>query len=260
MTSNLHKKTEKDNVTLLSEHKNHQVYTSEINCFKQGMPGRVRLEKFINDVYKKYYDTEINKFYPTLLAIESKNIQRSSIKAVAGIRSAEHEALFSEYYLSQTLEETLFNTYNTPISRHTIVEVGNLAPANIGQMRWLNTSITAFLYSAGFKYIIFTGVPSISNAFKRMNLPLKVLAEAKQSCLPQAIKDKWGKKYYESKPMVFSGNIEQGYEIVKNMIYNSKHKNHNKLIPLFERSIELGQQFRHEANLLVPDLIERRTC
>lgn len=245
--------TPKDNVTLLSDHRNQQIFSSQINYFEQGMPERGRLENFISGVYKKYYKTEIDQFYPNLLAIEShSDANESSIKAVAGIRSAEYEALFSEYYLPDSLEETLFNVYETPISRETVVEVGNLAPANIGQMRWLITSIAAFLYSAGFKYIVFTGVPGISNAFKRMDLPLEVLAEARRSCLPEAIKNKWGSEYYKNKPMVFSGDIEQIYNIVKNIIYSPEQKNQKKLIPLFEKACQLGFQakknndIRHE--------------
>ncbi len=241
-----------DNITFLSEHKserkNCQIYSSQINYFHQGMPQRSRLEAFIGKVYKKYYNTEIDHFYPNLLAIESNNNQEHSIKAIAGIRSAEYESLFSEYYLSDDLENTLLNIYHHPISRNSIVEVGNLAPASVGQMRWLITSIAAFLYSTGFKYIVFTGVAGISNAFKRMNLPLEVLAEARRSCLPEDIKNKWGDEYYKCKPMVFSGDIEQIYNIVKEIIYTQKGCKSNRLIPLFEKACQLGFKSRQHSN------------
>ncbi len=234
------KKGLKNKSRSLSKNNKHQhVFTSQINYFKQGESERPRLESFIQGVYKKYYNTEINEFYPNLLAIESDGIvQKCSIKAVAGIRSAELETLFSEYYLSNKLEDELFRIYHKSITRKTIVEVGNLSPANIGQMRWLITSITAFLYSAGFKYIVFTGVPGISNAFKRMHIPIEIIAEAKRNCLPIDIRQKWGPEYYINKPMVFSGDIVKGFDIIKNSIYNSN----KKLIPLFERACFLGKQ------------------
>ena len=247
--------TEKDNIALLSSHKNlqlekvyQQTFSAEINYFKQGMPGRAHLEEFIHGVYKKFYNADIQEFYPNLLAIESNADDKQSIKAVAGVRCAEHESLFSEYYLPFNLEDELSHICGKSVARNTIVEVGNLAPANIGQMRWLITSITAFLYSAGFEYLVFTGVPGISNSFKRMNIPLKVLAEAKHESLPLEIQHKWGSEYYQNKPMVFLGDIAQGYEIMKEMIYNSPLKQDKKLMPLFERACYAGSQAQLDMN------------
>lgn len=247
--------TEKDNIALLSSHKNlqlekvyQQTFSAEINYYKPGMPERAHLEEFIHGVYKKHYNADIQQFYPNLLSIESNADDKQSIKAVAGVRSAEHEPLFSEYYLPFSLEDELSQICGKSVSRSTIVEVGNLAPANIGQMRWLITSITAFLYSAGFEYLVFTGVPGISNSFKRMNIPLKVLAEARQESLPLEIQHKWGPEYYQNKPMVFLGDITQGYEVMKEMIYSSSLKQDKKLIPLFERACHVGSQARLDMN------------
>ncbi|WP_198262703.1 thermostable hemolysin [sulfur-oxidizing endosymbiont of Gigantopelta aegis] len=236
--------TNKDKLLKLAKI-NQQTLASEINYYPQDRPERAHLETFIKGVYKKYYDANIEEFYPNLLAIETNvnsKDNESTIKAVAGVRSAENGHLFSEYYLKNTLEQEIKNRFGAsiklPISRKQIVEVGNLAPANIGQMRWLITSITGFLYSAGFKYLIFTGVSGIYNSFSRMNIPLELIAEAKQDCLPEEIKKKWGPKYYQNKPMVFLGDIEKGYEIMKKNIYSSN----KKLIPLFEQACKVGAQ------------------
>jgi len=251
--------TQTDNIALLSSRKNlqmeeiyQQTFSAKINYFEQGVPERTHLEDFICGVYKKYYNADIDQFYPNLLAIESRADNKRTIKAVAGIRSAEHEPLFSEYYLANNLEDEirqhLGGKDNRAVSRKTIVEVGNLAPANVGQMRWLITSITGFLYSAGFKYLVFTGVPGISNSFTRMNIPLTVLAEAKRESLPEAIRDKWGPEYYQNKPMVFLGDIAQGYDIMKKMIYQLSRKQEQKLIPLFEQACQAGFQSVHHVN------------
>lgn len=254
-----------ESIVLISKAKNKisgsgcqpQIFSYQINYIEQNNSKRNNLEDFVRAVYKKYYNVEIDKFYPNLLAIESKSTsQEPSIKAVAGIRSAESGALFSEYYLSNNLEKRLANIYNLSkssqsISRKTIVEVGNLAPANIGQMRWLITSITAFLYTAGFKYIVFTGVSGISNAFKRMHIPLEVLAEARQECLPETFQNQWGPEYYKNNPLVFSGDILQGYEIMKKNIYNSNQI----LIPLFEKACQLGRKI-HQVNNTSPRIMD----
>ncbi|MCU7939862.1 MAG: thermostable hemolysin [gamma proteobacterium symbiont of Bathyaustriella thionipta] len=219
-----------------------QTLSARINYFKTGMTERVRLEDFISHVYKKFYNAEIEHFYPNLISIETnqedRTDQEQSIKAVAGVRCAKNEALFSEYYLNDSLENELQRIYHKPISRQVVVEVGNLAPKSVGQTRWLITTLTGFLYSAGYEYIVFTLVPGIANAFKRMNIPLELLAEAKHECLPKDIQHKWGPEYYQKKPMVLTGNITLAFNIVKENIYQLN----KELIPLFEKACHLGQQ------------------
>jgi hypothetical protein len=237
--------TSKKAVTLLAEVKNnHQTYAAKIAYFEQGRDERSRLEGFINQVFKRYYNTKIEQFYPCLLSIESPNHQVSGqvslIKAVAVVRCAAEETLFSEHYLDNPLKTELYQLYGKIISREYIVEIGNLAPANIGQMRWLIASITAFLQAAGFKYIIFTGVSGVYNAFQRMDIPLKFITKAKQNRLPLTLKNQWGDEYYQLQPKVMAGDIAQGFEIIKTNIYQSN----KKLIPLFEQAYQLGTQFR----------------
>lgn len=231
---------------LLSDYKSHkQTLSADINYFEQGMPERVRLERFISRVYKKYYNAEIDHFYPDLISIETdeKNslLREQSIKAVAGVRCAENEALFSEHYLNNNLQSELERIYHKPVSRREVVEVGNLAPEGVGQMRWLITTLTGFLYSADYKYIVFTLVPGVYNAFKRMNIPLEFMAEAKRECLPEDIRHKWGPDYYQKKPVVLAGDIALTFAIVKENIY----KTNKELIPLFEQAYYLGQKTSH---------------
>jgi len=235
--------TQDSTITLLSNYKNNmKTQEADISYLGAENRDRARLESFISAVFKKYYNAEIDHFYPNLLSIETADENQSSteqsIKAVAGVRCAADEPLFSEYYLSNSLEAELETLYGKPIHRDQVVEVGNLAPANVGQMRWLIASITAFLYSAGYKYIVFTAVQGVYNAFRRMDIPLKLVTEAKQSCLPVEIKDKWGPEYYQLKPMVLAGDIVEGFDIMKKSIYSSNPK----LIPLFEKAYLFGQQ------------------
>ncbi|GEM_PF-157455 len=245
---------------LLADYKDkQQTLSANVQFLAQGMPQRKRLEDFISHVYKKYYNAHIENFYPNLISIETNSADNAhvdnapfegaktqqSIKAVAGVRCANHEALFSEYYLNNSLESELERVYQQPIDRQYIVEVGNLAPESIGQMRWLITTITGFLHSAGYKYIVFTLVPGIYNAFKRMNIPLEFLAQAKHEALPRDIQCQWGAEYYQKKPVVLVGDIAQGFDIVKENVYQS-NKN---LIPLFEQACYLGKQISIKKDL-----------
>ena len=239
--------TNNKSIPLLSTYKNIQrTNAADMFYFEAEHPERARLESFISTIFKKYYHAEIEQFYPNLLSIESVSPNNQEIKAVAGVRCASDESLFSEYYLSNPLETELKNLYGINIARHQIVEVGNLAPANVGQMRWLIASITGFLYSAGYQYIVFTAVPGVYNAFKRMNIPLKMITPAQQSCLPKNIQNKWGPEYYELNPSVLAGDIVKGYQLIKQSIY----QDNKKLIPLFEKSCQLGYSFSRRKGLV----------
>jgi len=206
--------------------------------FNQQAPERAYLEHFINTVYQKYYQANITHFYPHLLSIEDP--ENNKIKAVAGLRCAQEETLFSEHYLPESLETTLKGIYQQDILRSQIVEVGNLAPANVGQMRWLIASITSFLHAAGYQYIVFTLVTGVINAFKKMGVPLQQICEAKHANLPAEAKKQWGHQYYNLNPMVLTGDINLVYHLLED---NIRQYNQN-LMPLFEKAYQLGLDFK----------------
>lgn len=163
-------------------------------------PERATAEAFVRAVFKDAYDARLSTFYPLLMSIIWPD---SRYAAVAGVRPAGAEALFSEHYLGAPIEALL------GVEREKIVEIGNLAPASAGQARWLICTLTAFLSGAGFTHVVFTAVPRLYNAFRRMGLPLLKHADARPDCLPAAQVREWG-SYYNSKPAVYSGDIRVG--------------------------------------------------
>lgn len=165
---------------------------------------RYLAEEFIRQVFFKAYGARINSFYPLLLSIQQKPDHQSfEFAAVAGIRPADAGPLFLEQYLESPIEEVL------DVPREKIIEIGNLAPANAGQARWLIATLNAFMLGAGFSYVVFTAVPSLKNAFGRMGLPLTRLADAHSHSLPVAEKANWG-SYYDAGPKVFAGDLHLG--------------------------------------------------
>lgn len=157
-------------------------------------------EAFVGAVFRQAYAASLKNFYPVLLGLTQADGQYA---AVAGLRPAGAEQLFSEIYLAQPVDRML------ETARNGIVEIGNLAPANAGQARWLICSISAFLMGAGFSHVVFTAVPRLRNAFRRMGLPLTHLADARRECLPAEQQAEWG-SYYDSRPAVFAGDIVAG--------------------------------------------------
>ena len=163
-------------------------------------PERATAEAFVKAVFSDAYDARLTTFYPLLMSIAWPD---SRYAAIAGVRPAGAEKLFSEHYLDTPIEELL------GVEREKIVEIGNLAPASAGQARWLICTLTAFLGGAGFTHVVFTAVPRLYNAFRRMGLPLQKQAAARPERLPADQVREWG-SYYNSSPAVYSGDIRIG--------------------------------------------------
>ena len=164
-------------------------------------PERCSSEEFVRATFARSYGARLSSFYPLLLGIRRRP---GVYEAVAGIRPAGGEALFLEHYLDSPVERLL------GVDRSRIVEIGNLSPAGAGQARWLICMISAFLTGAGFFSVVFTAVPKLSNAFRRMGLPLRRLGDARPDRLPVGVAEDWG-TYYESRPAVFSGDLDLGF-------------------------------------------------
>ncbi|MCU7835424.1 MAG: thermostable hemolysin [gamma proteobacterium symbiont of Taylorina sp.] len=211
-------------------------------CFPDNSE-RKQLESFVSKVFYKYYQAKIAEFYPLLLSVST---QHNHLKAVAGIRSADKRTLFSEHYLTKPLHNYLESHFSYAVSRHEIVEVGNLAPANVGQMRWLITALTAFLSASGFKVVVFTGVINVFNAFTRMGLPLIALEAASLEKLPVPLRDQWTKSYYQHQPKVYIGDISLGVDT----LYENINKHNPTLKSLWDLSFEQGLNFAQQKNQL----------
>jgi hypothetical protein len=162
-------------------------------------------ERFVQQVFQRSYGAYITSFYPTLLSFSV----RDALVGVAGFRAADGNRLFSEQYLDQPLEQLIRHFWNLPVDRNQIVEVGNLAMASPGQARWVIAAVTVFLYSRGYRWVMFTAVTPLVNAFRRLGLKPVVLAPADPARLAKD-GQRWG-SYYAAKPSVCVGDIEAGY-------------------------------------------------
>lgn len=191
-------------------------------------PRRHHAEDFVRDVFFNAYRARLDAFYPLLVSIADPD---GEYAAVAGVRPAGGEALFSEHYLDEPVEKIL------NVERQKIVEIGNLAPASAGQARWLICTLTAFLTGAGFTHVVFTAVPRLQNAFRRMGLPLTKHADARQEQLPERQAADWG-SYYECKPAVFSGDIHIGHSAFSNIRETAPD-----LYPISRLAFDAGQTF-----------------
>lgn len=151
---------------------------------------RQQAEQFIHDVFHHAYGANLRSFYPTLLSFQSADRHRAAV----GYRDGAVRPLFSEQYLDHPADELISARKGNAISRTQLVEVGNLALASPGEARWVIAAVTQYLYEMGYRWVLFTAVKPLFNAFLRLGLKPIELAEADACLLPDKGLN-WGRYY-----------------------------------------------------------------
>lgn len=169
---------------------------------------RSEVEAFIRATFYDVYQAHIHNFMPHLIRL--RTIHHHLVAAV-GYRDAARHTLFLEKYLEKPIEDVLSAHVGQPVRRRDIVEVGNLADAAPGGARAAIIILTAFLHSAGYRWVVFTGVPKLRNAFGRLGLDPIELTHADPLHLTAEERQEWG-SYYAGQPVVMGGDIRQGFE------------------------------------------------
>ncbi len=91
-----------------------------------------------------------------------------------------------------------------------------MAEAEPGDARLAIIAATAFLYHAGFRWVAFTGVTRLRNAFSRLGLSPKQLIVADENRLPPGERAQWG-SYYKGDPVVCFGSIQEGHDNLQSL-------------------------------------------
>jgi hypothetical protein len=168
--------------------------------------GRKPLEAFIHHTFRQAYGAQVRVFYPNLTAFTTCG----RIRGVVGYRNGVAQPLFSEQYLDTPVEKVMTTHLDQVVERRHVVEVGNLALSGTGEARWVIAAMTVFLQAAGYRWVLFTAVKPLFNAFQRLGLRPVQITTPDPKRLPDGGND-WG-SYYEAGPMVYAGNIEAGYK------------------------------------------------
>ena len=168
-------------------------------------PNRSPTEHFMRRVFLLSYGAMLNNFYPTLLSFTSGQ----HLRAAVGVRDAVRGPVFAEQYLSAPAEKLISDHWGQRVGREALVEVGNLALDSPGEARWVIAAVTIFLHSCGYRWVLFTAVRPLFNAFQRLGLNPIQFADADPALLPDGGRD-WG-NYYDERPVVCVGDIQSGY-------------------------------------------------
>lgn len=161
---------------------------------------RAALETFVRDVFAQAYSARIKHFLPQLMSM--RDLQ-GRLLAVCGLRHADSGRLFLETYLEAPVEALIAAHVGEPVARRHIVEIGNLAVADPGEVRQLLASLSAYLHSTQTEWAVFTATPLLRNSLQRLNMPLQMLAQASLEKIAPAERPDWG-SYYDKTPMVMA--------------------------------------------------------
>lgn len=179
-----------------------------IEVLHQDHPERQEVIDYVRQTFRRVYNADPKSFMPHFIRVRD---HKNNYKAVIGYRDAEHQRLYLEAYLDEPIEVAISNKIGGPVARDSIVEVGNLAEAAAGDARLAIIAATAFLHSAGYRWVVFTGVARLRNAFRRLGLEPKELVMADDSRLPEDERLAWG-SFYAGNPVVCFGEIKEGYD------------------------------------------------
>jgi len=207
-------------------------------------PRRLGVERFIRDAFRCNYGAELNSFHPTLLSFDAPD----GICAAVGYRDGRDRPLFSEQYLPAPADALVAGRVGRDIRRTELVEVGNLAISAGAEARWLIAAVTVFLHELGYRWVLFTAVKPLFNAFRRLGLNPIELAEARAEQLPDGGRN-WG-RYYDGHPMVCAGNIASGYHKLRRHLSGP----HPALGNLLEQAVQQARAMRTPAHCQLEEL------
>ncbi len=176
-----------------------------IRVHTEETPERGQVEQLIRQVFLQRYGARLDSFYPRLLSFRTDE----ALRAAVGFRDAVNGPLFAEQYLPSPIEALIADHWGQDVRRGQVVEVGNLALAEAGEARWVIAAVTTFLHAQGYRWVLFTAVRSLFNAFQRLGLNPLQLAAADPRQLPDRGRD-WG-SYYQDGPIVCVGDIRSGH-------------------------------------------------
>ena len=170
-------------------------------------PERVRVERFIKNVYEQSYFADICVEYPLLMSVCNAD---GDILAAVGFRYAAEEPLFLEQYTNSSIE-TVLNC-----KRGEIAEIGNLASAGKGASIFLFAALASYLDQRGIKYAAVTGTNVLYRYFEKIGLQPRIICDA----TPAALKhhnSHWG-SYYDAQPCVMAGSIKRGVKRINSIL------------------------------------------
>ncbi|MCW1828951.1 thermostable hemolysin [Enterobacter asburiae] len=164
------------------------------------------ISALIHENYARVYQASLTRCMPWLLGLYNASNQ---LTGACGVQPASQGTLYLEKYLDTPVETTLSKRLGTPVSRDTIVEIGNFTARDGASVRIMYAGLCLLMTHYHFSWVVFTGTKKIRNTFYRLNLNPVTLIPADPSRLGNAALA-WG-SYYQHDPQIMAGELAGGY-------------------------------------------------
>ncbi len=166
---------------------------------------RKSAEQFINEGYAKHFEAHLAEFSPIILTV--KDFHSNRILGAVGLRYADGQSLFSENYLSESIESLLTEKNNQKIKRKQIIELSHFVVDQNTDVNVVFPMIGQFLKTLDVDWAVYTLSRPIKSAFQRLGIQLTHLQHAYAGAVKGGKTD-WG-HYYDFKPAVYFSNISE---------------------------------------------------
>lgn len=164
---------------------------------------RNEIEQFIKNGYIKHFGANLNKFSPIILAVI--DFKTGRILGAVGLRYADSQPLFSENYLTDSIESLLAEMSKQSVRRKDIIELSHFVVDQGSDVNVVITLVGQFLKSLDVTWAVYTLSRPIKLAFQRLGIQLTHIQHAHPDALKNSTTD-WG-RYYDFKPAVYCSNI-----------------------------------------------------
>ncbi|MFK8012300.1 MAG: thermostable hemolysin [Marinicellaceae bacterium] len=162
------------------------------------------VEKFIKRSYKNNFSADLKSFFPLILTVI--NIEDNSIMGALGIRYANEGALFSESYLTNSIENSIFELQQSVIDRSKIIELGNFVVNSKEDIKFVIPKVSQFIKSLDVDWAVYTLTRPIKSYFNKFGIKLNYLHDANIESINSAASD-WG-TYYRFNPAVYYSSVK----------------------------------------------------
>ncbi|QIZ51584.1 thermostable hemolysin [Dickeya zeae] len=158
----------------------------------------IEIKKYIADIYLRTYKATISPSPDIIIC--SRNASDKKIVASAGITfAAQHDTLFSERYLPDSLEALINRNATQPIYRHQLVEIGALASDNPNASADLIRTLPILSWFMGATAILCTSTRRLRKLLSYYHIPFEPITDASALALSEQERQIWG-SYYDQSP------------------------------------------------------------
>ena len=164
---------------------------------------RKQVEQFIQQQYQQHFAARLNEFSPIILTV--REVSTGRILGAVGLRYADAQPLFSEQYLSHSIQSLIADHEGMNVTRHSIIELGHFVVDRSSDVHTVIPIIGRFLKSLDVSWAVYTLSRPIKKSFARLGIQLIHLQHAHPQALQNSASD-WG-RYYDFKPAVYYSNI-----------------------------------------------------